>query len=200
MIGDFGDRNTDKSDSVPEEMTPENWTKSRVAQEVVAQQALERVGAKLETHNLLVLVDLQGMYLGLHEWLSKRGFPIDGGLVLSRLAFFQIHDVFERIKAKTLKSPDGPFLDFEDLLKQIEQAGPGGLIKITPGSTYLRVVPQFELFYAPSPLEKAEEDFRKYLKQGSFEAQSQQNKLKAGILKNRNFERDYLDSSFKCNG
>lgn len=191
MIGDFGDRNTNKSDLVPEKMTPENWAKSRVAQEAIAQQALERVGSKLETHNLLVLVDLQGIYLGLHKWLSEREFPIDGGLVLSRLAFFQIHDVFERIKAKALKNFDGPVLDFESLLVEVEQAGPGGLIKISPGSTYLRVVPQFELFYAPAPLDKIEWQLRLKAKSGSVEAQNQLDKVKEGILKHRYFERDY---------
>ena len=191
MIGNFGDRNTDKPDIEPEEMTPENWTKFRLAQEAVAQQAIERVGAKLETHKFLVLVDLQGIYLGLHKWLSEKGFPIDGGLVLSRLAFFQIHDVLERIKAKTLKSHDGPFLDYEDLLEQIRQAGNGGQIDITPGSTYLRVVPQFELFYAPAPLDQIEWQLRLKAKSGSIKAQDQLSQIKAGILKHPYFERDY---------
>jgi len=191
MIGDFGDRNTDKKDIELDEVTPENWTKFQLAREAVAQQALEHVGAKLETHKLLVLVDLQGMFLGLHKWLTEQGFPIDGGLVLSRLAFFQIHDVFERIKAKTFKSHDGPVLAFESLLGQIEQAGPEGLIKINPDTTYLRVVPQFELFYAPAPLDEIEWQLRLKAKSGSVEAQGQLNQIKAGILKHHYFERDY---------
>lgn len=191
MIGDFGDRISDKLDFEPKEMTPENWPEFRLAQEAVAQQAIERVGAKLETHKLLVLVDLQGIYLGLHKWLSEKNFPIDGGLILSRLAFFQIHDVFERIKANTLKSLDGPVLDFESLLAQVKQAGPGGLIKINPVSTYLRVIPQFKLFYAPAPLDKIEWQLRLKAKSGSVEAQGQLNQIKAGILKHHYFERDY---------
>jgi len=183
MIGDFGDRNPDKSNVAPQEMNPENWMKFRSAQVAVAEQAIKRVGAKLETHKLLVLVDLQGMYLNLHEWLSKKGFPIEGGLVLSRMAFFQIHDVFQRISTRTLKSRDGTVLDFESLLEQIEQAGSGGTIKISPKSTYLRVVPEFELFYAPSPLADIEWKLRKQARSGSIEARKQLDQIQTGILR-----------------
>ncbi len=98
MIGDFGDRNPDKPDFKPKEMTPENWTEFRGGQETAAQQGIQDVGAKLEIHKVLVLVDLQGIYLSLHKWLRERDFPIEGGLVLSRLAFFQIYDVLSRSK------------------------------------------------------------------------------------------------------
>ncbi len=190
MIGDFGDRNLKKSENTPR-ITPENWTKFRKLQETAAQEALDRVGAKLETHNLLVLVDLQGMYLGLHKWLSERRFPIDGGLILSRFAFFQIHDVFQRIRASLVKSRGREVLDFESLLLQIEQAGTGGMVKVRPDATYLRVVPQFELFYAPAPLADIEWQLRKQAKAGSVEARSQLTQIQKGVLKHHYFERDY---------
>lgn len=191
MIGDFGDRNPEKSARLVEEVTPENWTKHRATQEIFAEQAISMVGAQLETRRVLVLVDLQGMYLGLHRWLSDQDFPIEGGLVLSRLATFQILDVFDRIKQRILLSPGESYSDFEDVLKSIGQAEPGDAIPLRPKSTYLRFIPQFELFYAPAPLEKIEWQLRKEAKAGSTEARLQLKKLELGVVKNHLFERDY---------
>ncbi|MFN3953361.1 MAG: NYN domain-containing protein [Pararhodobacter sp.] len=191
MIGDFGDRNPEKSVHLAKEVKPENWTKHRASQEVFAEQAVKHIGAKLETHRVLVLVDLQGMYLGLHKWLLDQEFPIEGGLVLSRLATFQILDVFDRIKQRILQTPGESFSDFEDVLESIGQAEPGGSIPLRPKSTYLRFIPQFELFYAPAPLEKIEWQLRKEAKAGSTEAKLQLKKLEFGVVKNHLFERDY---------
>lgn len=191
MIGNFGDRNPERMDFPAEKITPENWTKHRAAQEVFAEQAIKHVGAKLETHRVLVLVDLQGMYLGLHKWLRSQDFPIEGGLVLSRLATFQILDVFDRIKQRILQSTDGPFKDFESVLQSIGQAEPGGSIPLQPKSTYVKFIPQFEIFYAPAPLDQIEWQLRKEAKAGSTLAMQQLKKAETGVLANHLFERDY---------
>lgn len=191
MIGDFGDRNTDLSHTKKKEVNSENWMKFRAPLESAAHQVLKRVGAKIETHNILVLVDLQGMYLGLHSWLSDRKFPIDGGLVLSRIAFFQLLDTFRMIKDHTLSIRGDKVLDFESIVEQIEGSKPGDSIDVDLKSTYLRYVPQFELFFAPAPLLDIEWRLRKQAKLGSIEAKNQLNKIQAGILKRPYFERDY---------
>ncbi len=90
-----------------------------------------------------------------------------------------------------LKFPDGPFVDYENLLRQIEQAGNEGNVGMHP--KYLKVVPQFELYYAPAPFKDIEWQLRGHSKSGSVEAQNQLNKLKAEILKHNLFgERDYF--------
>lgn len=191
MIGNFGDRNPERTKTPAENITPENWTKHRATQEVFAEQAIKHVGAKLETHRVLVLVDLQGMYLGLHKWLRGQNFPIEGGLVLSRLATFQILDVFDRIKQRILQSTDGPCKDFEGILESIRKADPGGSIPLQPKSTYLKFIPQFEIFYAPAPLDQIAWQLRKEAKAGSVLAMQQLKKAEEGILTNHLFERDY---------
>lgn len=191
MIGDFGDRNPEELKQFTEEITPENWTKYRETAEKFAEQAIKNSGLRIETHRILVLVDLQGMYLGLHKWLHDRDFPIEGGLVLSRLATFQILDVFDRIKKRVLQIPGEPLTDFEDVVKSIAQEEPGGSIRLRRKSTYIRFVPQFELFYAPAPLKKIEWQLRKKAKEGSAMAMQQLKKTEAGIIANHLFERDY---------
>lgn len=190
MLNDFGDRNPKRTTTSPE-ISPENLFKFRSNQETTAKRVLDRVGATLEQHKLLVLVDLQGMYLGLHKWLKEKDFPIDDGLILSRFAFYQIHDVFQRITERALKHHKGSVKSFENLLAQISDIEPGGTIQVDPNATYLHVVPQFELFYAPAPLNDIEWQLRKQVRNGSIEAKNQLKQVQTGILKHHYFERDY---------
>lgn len=191
MIGDFGDRNPENSARLTEEVTPENWMKHRASQEAFAEHAIKQIGAKLETHRILVLVDLQGMYLGLHKWLRDQDFPIEGGLVLSRFATYQILDIFDRMKQRTLQSSEGPVTDFEDVLDSIGRSEPGGSIPLQSKSTYMKFIPQFELYYAPVPSEEIEWQLRSKARAGSHEARQQLKKLESGVVKNHQFERDY---------
>lgn len=191
MVGDFGDRNPNLSHAKKQEIKSDNWMKFRAPLESAAQQVLERVGAKIETHKILVLVDLQGMYLGLHSWLSDKKFPIDGGLVLSRIAFFQLLDTFDRIKRHTLSIRDDKVLDFENIVEQIEKSKPGASINVEVNATYMRYVPQFELFFAPAPLLDIEWQLMKQVRLGSIDAKNQLYKIQSGILKRPYFERNY---------
>ena len=191
MIGSFGDRNPEGPIFDLGEMTPENWIKFREARETAAKQIIQRVGAKFESHKVLVLVDLQGIYLSLHKWLSDQNFPIEGGLVLSRLAFFQLQNIFERIAAQVLESSNGLCTDFEDLLTNIKQHGIGGTVILKPEAIYVSVVPKFELFYAPAPLMDIKWKLKSQACSGSYDAKEQLKKIEAGILVHSYFERDY---------
>ena len=191
MIGNFGDRNPPRKKHLREKIKPEEWTKHRALREKFAENAIKQVGACIETHEVLILIDLQGMYLALHRWLKDQDFPIEGGLVLSRLATFQILDVFDRIKKSVLDSSDGPCRDFEDLLDSIGNAEPGGSIPLQKNGTYIRFTPQFEIFYAPAPLRDISWQLRKQARAGSALAKQLLAEAEAGILTNRNFERDY---------
>jgi hypothetical protein len=191
-VGDFGDRNPEDLDALVDDARPKVWTKNSQLQEAVATKAVEEAGSKLITQNILLLVDLQGVYLGLHGWLTDQGFPIDGGLVLSRLATLQILDAFDGIKERVIAKSNGKLLDFNDLLTQISKAGPGGQVAIQRGAVYANFKPAFELFYAPVPLKQIEWQLQKAARTAGGEARVQLELLSAGILKRRGvFERDY---------
>lgn len=98
------------------------------------------VGGKVETHRILILVDLNGIYLRLHQWLTEAGMPIRGGLILSRFAFFQIYDAFERIKKSIIDLSGGEFADFGDLTENIRTTDNEG-IWVNPKKTYLKFSP-----------------------------------------------------------
>ncbi len=193
MIGDFGERNANHFVDVTEHPDLKKWDEIRSVKERVAEDLLKQVGAKLETHNVLLLVDLQGIYMNLHEWLRSRDFPIEGGLILSRLAFFLIYNAFERIKDQHLKSSEGPYSDFEELLARVREAGPGGTVPVNPKSQFVKFIPQFELYYAPSPLKQIEWQLRSQkTKGGGFEVHDQLSLIRSGVVRHKFFERNYL--------
>jgi len=190
-IGDFGNRNVTRREFESEEIGPENWTDFPSAQEAMAERIIEYSGATLKTMRVLILVDLQGIYLNLHEWLREQGFPVEGGLVLSRFATFQILDVFDRIKKRIVKASGSSAADFETLLEAIAKAGPGGTLGVNIMESYVRFKPEFDLFYAPSPLRDLEAKLNKYKDSLSLEIKGQLQSLKNGVVRHRNFERDY---------
>lgn len=189
-VGDFGDRNVEV-ESTSAEASTQRLNYVRELQEAFAKKAVESVGSKVEDHAVLVLVDLQGIYLRLHEWLVGQNFPIFGGLVLSRLATFQILDAFERVKSAALGAVEGGAFDLETVVSDMREQGPSGTIRIKENSTYLRFLPKFELFYARAPLADIEWRLRKAARSGSWAAQNQLDDLASGIVQNHNFKRDY---------
>ncbi len=191
-VGDFGDRNPDKLNALVDYARPKVWTEDWQVREAFATKAIEESGSKLTTQNVLFLVDLQGVYLGLHAWLKDHGFPIDGGLVLSRLATFQILHAFDEIKARVVAKSNGQLLDFDDLLTRISKASAGGRVAVQPGAVYAKFKPAFELFYAPVPFDQIQWQLQKAARATGGEARVQLDLLSAGILKRRGtFERDY---------
>lgn len=193
MIGDFGARNLDHHERTfakPDDGDLKQLRQSRATIERLARDTLKNAAIAVEEHKVLVLVDLQGIYLNLHEWLRERRFPIDDGLLLSRFAFFGFQDVFDAMKAEVLNEGARRLLDFEGLLSQIKDGKSG--VKIPTGASYVRFVPHFEVFYAPAPLENIEWQLRRYARSGSFEARQQLNAVRDGIVKKVGwFDRDY---------
>lgn len=193
MIGDFGDRNLEGHErrfSPPRDQDLIQLRHSRATVERLARDTLKKASVHLEEHKALVLVDLQGVYLALHEWLSSKGVPIDDGLLLSRFAYFGFQDVFDKLKSEALSEGGGRLLDFENLLSAIE-AGKGD-VAVPTGASYVRFVPQFEVFYAPAPLEGLKQQLGKYARPDNPEAQQQLDAVRNGIIKKGGwFERNY---------
>ncbi|MGC1505562.1 MAG: NYN domain-containing protein [Sulfitobacter sp.] len=190
MIGDFGDRNARNRDIKVADYAPEKWKEFSFAREAFATKAIEQAGGKVETHRVLILVDLNGMYLRLHEWLTDAGMPVRGGLILSRFAFFQIYDAFERIKKSVIDQSDGEFADFEDVTESIRTTEGEG-IWVNPKKTYLKFSPQFDLFYAPAPHKDIEWKLRKEARSGDINLQRLVKMAEKGVIEVFGKERDY---------
>src|SRR5690606_1650228 len=60
--------------------------------------ALQHANAEVVEFKALALVDLQGIYLRLHEVLTGINFPIETGAIIGRLGALQISDVFVEIQ------------------------------------------------------------------------------------------------------
>ncbi|AHD03179.1 hypothetical protein [Leisingera methylohalidivorans] len=190
MIGDFGDRNATNRDIKVADYAPEKWKEFAFAREAFATKAIEQAGGKVEPHRVLILVDLNGMYLRLHEWLTEVGMPIRGGLILSRFAFFQIYDAFERIKKSVIELSDGEFADFEDVTEDIRTTDGEG-IWVNPQKTYLKFSPQFDLFYAPAPHKDIEWKLRKEARSGDMNLKRLVKMAEKGVIEVFGKERDY---------
>ena len=59
----------------------QRWHEHYSAKVAAAKLAIDQSNSTLEKYKLLILVDVQGMFLALHKWLSERNFPIDDGLI-----------------------------------------------------------------------------------------------------------------------
>lgn len=176
----------------------QRWKERYNAQVAAANLAIERSESKLETHKLLILVDLQGMYLALHKWLSEQGFPIDDGLILSRFAYLQIRAAVAEITKRIARSRPTVTKDYNELVAAVKvnfvDGRPflGEQLNAQKAVTYLDVQPSFELFHAPAPLEYIEWNLRRQAKEGSREAERQLEQLKKGVVERKGvFVRDY---------
>lgn len=176
----------------------------RADQEVIASAkrnairlALEQSRSRVVDFKALALVDLQGIYLRLHEVLSGINFPIERGEVIGKLGLLQINEVFSGIARSVQKRCASNVGLLSDLHRQIKVEVIDGrprlaeeLLVIQDG-IYLDVYPSFEVFYAIPPLGDIKWRLEKEAKNGSREARSQLEKLGSGRVRTALFERDY---------
>lgn len=142
----------------------------------------------LVEHRVIALVDLQGVYLATTNWFKERNIPLDGGMVISRLAFFLIESAINEVKRRTLVGAGSGFVDFDDLVDLVSKRKVERLKGI---KGVLRTIPEIELFYAPAPLSDIEWQLKKEAKSGSSEAARQLVDLQRGILNFQWGSRDY---------
>lgn len=67
----------------------------------VAHHAMSISNSTIEPHKVLILVDLQGVYLGLQRWLSENNVPMEDGAILSSFAHLQIERTGQEIASWT---------------------------------------------------------------------------------------------------
>jgi uncharacterized LabA/DUF88 family protein len=164
----------------------------------VLQYAIEVSKSTIISHKLLILVDLQGIYLALHKWLSEHNFPIDNGLIISRLAHLQIEQTSKEVATRLSKIQSQPTIDLRDLFDSINidyingKPHLGKELNILFKGNYLDISTSFEMFYAPVPLEAIQWNLMKSAKRGSTDAIDQLRKVKLGVISRKGiFERDY---------
>lgn len=160
-------------------------------------RALHHANAEVVEFKSLALVDLQGLYLRLHEVLTGISFPIESGVVLGRLAGLQINDAFVELQKVIVKKLGNSAGMLEDLYKEIEIEITDGKaylakpLQVLSNGKYLHVEPAFEVFYATPPLADLEWRLAAEAKKGSWQAREQLDLLKAGKVRVFSRDRDY---------
>ncbi len=163
---------------------------SRYVQSCVARaEAMSAApGVACREHRVLCLVDLQGIYLALTRWLRERDFPLENGLVVSRLAVLLLKSVIQQIEDDVMSSEAEGAITFErlvDLIYSKKLTGSRQFESVT------KIEPSIELFYAPAPLKDIAWQLRKEERKGSHEARRQLRDLERGILSVHQTPRDY---------
>lgn len=164
----------------------------------LANQIADVAEVSLIEHRLLVLVDLQGLYLGLIKWFGLRGFKLESGLILSRFAIFLIQSAIAKIQDRHLaEAGDGSVL-FEDLVSLAYKKKHGSINSIR---SVVKFEPKVELFYAPAPLDELEKHLVDWASEGSFAAKMHLADLRQGTIAASGKERrDYrfYDNFVEC--
>ena len=190
MIGDFGDRKPLRKDPQSAGYGSNSGKESYFITEEFAENLVKQSGMKIETHRVLIQVDVNGIYLRLHEWLTQSGVPIRDGLVLSRFAFFQIYDTFEKIKKSIIKFSFSKYEDLESVIEKIRRAEGNG-IWLDPKKTFIKFSPQFDLFYAPAPHRDIARWLRKEVQSGNLNLKRLAENAGKGIIDIGNTRRNY---------
>ncbi len=175
------------------------WEKLLADKWKVIRYAMGISQSTIKHHRLLILVDLQGMYLAFHKWLSQQQVPIDDGIIIGKFALLQIERTALEVANRIVKFQQQPALNLKSLFDSIDVSYVDGKAYtnnsplVLKGGTYIDVSMSFEMFYAPVPIERIKGDlFREVRKSGSIEAKNQLRKIQSGIVTRKDvFERDY---------
>jgi uncharacterized LabA/DUF88 family protein len=161
------------------------------------QLAMSASNSTIKPHKLLILADLQGVYLALHKWISEHNVPIDDGLIIGRFARLQIERTAKEVAIRLVNSQPRPAGDLRQLFESVEisyvgdRAYLGKGLDVLKEGTYLDISMMFEMFYAPVPLNEIEWELMKSARH-SAEAKDQLKKVKSGVVTRTGiFERDY---------
>lgn len=172
------------------EFSPERLLNYYNACRVVVEKFAQKSDLKIVRHQVLLLVDLQGVYLGVIRWLAEQNFPIDGGMVASRIAHFMLEGVAREVEQKVLGELGDGVL-FGDLVRGIFRKEYDRIPLNDNVTQILDIKTTTELFYAPVPLASIEWQLKKHARGGSAEARRQLDDLQSGLLKPHGDARDY---------
>lgn len=157
----------------------EDWEVLLSDKSKVARHAMSVSNSKIKPHKTLILVDVQGVYLGLQSWLSENNVPMDDGVILGSFAHLQIERVGQEVASRVVAAHAGPTYDLKELFDSIKIDYVDGKAYldnepiVAMDATYLEISMSFEMFYAPVPLKQIEGYLFKAAKSGSREAREQ---------------------------
>lgn len=164
----------------------------------VVGHGMEAANSKIEPHRVLMLVDVQGIYLGLQSWLSENNVPMYDGVILASFAHLQIERAGREIALRVVSAHPAPAYDLKDLFDAVSieyvngKAYLGRELQVARNATYLDISIEFEMFYAPAPLKQIEGQLFRAARSGSRDAREQLKMAEAGIITPRGaFKRDY---------
>lgn len=147
-------------------------------------QSLEEPPTK---HNVLILVDLQGVYLGFTRWMKEQSIPLDSGMLASRFAHYLLETVAAKVDGKIIQEVEGGIARKELIRaifrKEVDQLG---MVR-----QVVDIRPSIELFYAPLSLNDIEWRLRKEANKGSASARRQLADIGSGVLNVHGDTRDY---------
>ena len=89
------------------------------------ENAARDANLNITEHRVLILVDLQGVYLGLVRWLAELNVPLDGGMLPSRLAHYFLGSVTDAIERKVSSKLNRAV--FRDLVRAVFRKEASGL-------------------------------------------------------------------------
>jgi hypothetical protein len=149
-------------------------------------------------HRVLILVDLQGVYLGLVRWLAELNVPLDGGMLPSRLAHYFLGSVTDAIERKVSSKLNRAV--FRDLVRAVFRKEASGLQPDVGVLDIVDIRASMELFYAPVPLDRIEWKLRKSARNGNADARRQLADIQNGLLTVHGDVRDYAqyDDFIEC--
>lgn len=164
----------------------------------VVENAARNAKSNITEHRVLILVDLQGVYLGLVRWLAERNFPLDGGMLASRFAHYFLGSITDAIERKVSDQLNSAV--FNDLVRAVFRKQVDNLHLDAGVLDIVDVRASVELFYAPVPLAKIEWQLRKSANKGNAEARRQLADIRSGVLKPHGDVRDYehYDDFIEC--
>ena len=118
--GKGGARPPEKAFEAERAAAHEQWSKLLNDKLKALNLVLNASDSTIEPHRLLILVDVQGMYLALHEWLTERHVPVEDGLVIGRFALLQIEHAAKTIAERLAKCWPGGAGDLRQLLAALK--------------------------------------------------------------------------------
>ena len=176
----------------------EGWTELVSNKLKFAHLAMRMSGSIIKPHRVLIIVDLQGVFLGLQNWLRENNIPMADGAILSSFAHAQIERTGREIASRVVNGYSSPAYDLDALLDAIEINYVDGKaylekeLKVAKDSTYLDISMIFEMFYAPVPLSNMAWQLKKLASRGNRAAQQQLREIESGIVTRKGvFERNY---------
>ncbi len=155
----------------------------------LADEIVTAAGVKADVHRTLVLVDLQGVYLNLVDWLEEYEFGLESGVIISRFAMLMLNEVLQAANLARLAEFAEPTILYDDLVDLVSKKN---FDEIGAIKSVLKTAPRIELFYAPAPLADIQWQLRKRARNGSRKANQQLSYIQNGILQLHGGKRDYF--------